>query len=203
MGTDKFGHFASIGTAYYWRYAVAVQYGKTEAEATALAVQFGTAGKWSEADLMGLTTTGDYANADLAANYAGLLFFRNLTEPVAVAGAVRQPMVVRDGPYWRLAPHVRPDGQFLAPFISDHWNEALNPGWFMESMRPALREAVGQRADRVRRFYAAADGDTPEAFRDRRLALRTYWGADYGHRGDDRDLVTIDNACFGDNGRPR
>ena len=199
VGTDKFGHFSAIGIAYYWRYTLARNAGATEAEATAEAVRFGTEGKWSEADLMGLTTTGDYANGDLSANFSGLLFFRNLTEPIAVAGTVRPPLLVRDGPYWRLAPHVRPDSDWLRPFVSDHWNEALNPGFFMDSMRPTLRQAVRDRTANLFHYYGPPDGSppTPEYFRAKRLELQTYWGTDYGHRGDDATMVTIDNTCFG------
>ncbi len=200
VGTDKFGHFTAIGVSYYWRYAGAQQAGADERAAMAEAVRFGTEGKWSEADLMGLTTTGDYANGDLSANYAGLLFFRNLTEPTRVAGIARPPLLVRDGSFWRLADHVRPDSGFLRPFITDHWNEALNPGYFMPSMRPALRDAVRARTSSILRWYAPPasvyPSDRRAYLRDRRLDLQTYWGEDYGHRGDDDSLVTIDNACF-------
>ena len=197
VGTDKFGHFTAIGVSYYFRYAAAVGAGQTTDEATATAVRFGTTGRMSEDQLMGLTLTGDYSNGDLAANYAGLLLFRNLTAPVAVAGIVRPPLLVRDGRHWRLAPHVRPDSDWLRPFISDHWNEALNPGWFDPPLRPALRDAVRARAERVRRFYAEPGSlDTPDDFRRRRHELATCWGVDYGHRGSDDELVAIDTACF-------
>ncbi len=200
VGTDKFGHFSAIGISYYWRYAEARRYGATEGEATRAAVRFGTTGRWSEADLMGLTTTGDYANGDLSANFAGLLFFRDLTEPTFVGGAVRPPLAVRDGHGWRLAPHVRPDSDFLRPFVTDHWNEALNPGWFIDSMRPTLRAAVRDRTATILRYYAPPTildaAGLRDYFRGRRMDLSTYWGQDYGHRGDDGSVVGIDNTCF-------
>ncbi|HZM00350.1 MAG TPA: hypothetical protein VFD43_08870, partial [Planctomycetota bacterium] len=57
----------------------------------------------------------------------GVRFFENLTEPVVLKGERREPLVVRSGVFWRLNRHVRPRSGWLAAFVSDHWNEALNP----------------------------------------------------------------------------
>ena len=70
--------------------------------------------------------------------------------------------------------------------------------YFVESMRPALRAAVCERTAVILRTFGPPDGSAPTAayFRAKREELSTYWGLDYGHRGDDQTLVSIDNTSF-------
>ena len=199
QGTDKLGHFTDMGRAYYWAYVTAARGGATEPEARRRAVAVGTDGVWSERGLLGLAGTGCYSNADLAANYAGMLFYLNLTEPVTVGGGrPLPPMVERDGLYWRLAAHVHPGAPLLAPFVTDHWDEALNPSLVDRGMRRNLRRAVRARAAGIiARYQAAAGRSLPAAyFAARRVELATYHGADYGHRGEPEELIDIASTCF-------
>lgn len=208
MGTDKFGHFTDVGISYYWTWHQSIVEGAGEEQAVARAVRLGTHGVMSEAGLLGTVANGDYSNGDLSANFAGFLFYRNLGEPTRIKGVMRPPMVKLEGDYWRIADHVRRDSGFFSLFISDHLDEALNPGYFDESMRPALREAVRQRAPDILWRYRRANGlpRTREDFEDKLRELSTYDGVDYGHRGVGDELVSIANTCFAPNApllRPR
>ncbi|HLL88911.1 MAG TPA: hypothetical protein VK324_06385 [Tepidisphaeraceae bacterium] len=201
VGTDKLGHFTDVGIAYYWAYVKARRGGGTEGEAVAAAVRVGTSGAYSEAGLLGLAATGQYSNADLAANYAGLLFYRNLTEPVALGGrtAPSPPLVALDDcGRWRLTDRAL-GGPFLGDFVTDHWDEALNPGLFEPGMRPALRRNLRKWSANVllrRRDPATGLVRSADAFAAQHRALTTYFGTDYGHRGSASELVTIANTCF-------
>jgi hypothetical protein len=199
FGTDKIGHFTDMGIAYYCTWQQARANGATEEQAMAAAVRLGTQGPGSEDGWLGLMANGDYANGDLAANYLGFLFYRNIAEPTFVKGTLRAPMVVRDGVYWRIADHIRRDSDFFAIFVSEHLDEALNPGFFDESMRPGLREAVKDRAQAILWRYRDEHGSirSRQYFQRKIAELSTYWGADYGHRGTPSDLVSIPNCCFG------
>ena len=198
MGTDKLGHFTDEGIAYYWAWRLAKKRGESESQAVAAAVRIGTQGPGSEAGWLGLAANGDYANGDLAANYLGFLFYRNVAEETLIAGVMRPPMVVRDGPLWKLADHVRRDSDFFALFITDHLDEALNPGFFDLSMRPALRAAVRERTPAILWRYRTPDGSPRprEYFQQKLEELSTFWGIDYGHRGRPAELVSIANSCF-------
>lgn len=198
MGTDKLGHFTDEGIAYYWGWRMAKKHGESESQAVAAAVRIGTQGPGSEAGWLGLAANGDYANSDLAANYLGFLFYRNVAEETPIAGVMRPPLVVRDGPLWKLADHVRRDSDFFALFITDHLDEALNPGFFDPSMRPALKEAVRERTPAILWRYRAPDGSPRprEYFQQKLEELSTFWGTDYGHRGRPAELVSIANSCF-------
>ncbi len=200
LGTDKIGHFTDIGVAYYWKWREAIQHGATESDAVAAAVRIGTDGLMSESGMLGTLTTGDYSNGDLSANFAGFLFYRNLGMPTSIRGKLRPPMIELAGGRWRISGHVRPDSGFFALFISDHMDEALNPGFFAESMRPALRAAVRARSAAILWRYRDERGmpRTAEAFESKRQELATYWNVDYGHRGTTADLVTIAGNCFAD-----
>jgi ankyrin repeat protein len=205
LGFDKIGHFTDMGMNYYRAYRAALRAGESEPQATRHAVQAGTQGLiFSERGMLGYLTAGAYSNADLAANYLGFLFYRNLTEPVRLKGQLRHPMLVRDGPYWKLANHVRPDSDFFSFFISDHLNEALNPSLYESGMRSAVRRAVQQRANTILEHYRDPNGNRrpPRYFDNLVVQLSTYYGADYGHEGSLNDLITIGNTCFSDTSVP-
>lgn len=200
LGTDKIVHFVHMGYLYYGAYGAALKRGGSEAEAVGRAVALGTGNHpiLSERTLLGELATGVFSNADLAADYAGLLFYRNLTEEVRLKGRVRPPLLIRDGPYWRLNDHVRGRSDFFADFVSPHWNEALNPCVYGSWTATIIRAALERRCDDVLRWYARGDGSprTREEFQAIHEALRRYDGVDYGAEGDLNAMVTIANTCF-------
>lgn len=195
LGTDKIGHFGDEGIDYYFAFRAAQNRGAGERDAIAAAVRKGTDGFMSESGMLGTASTGDYSNADLAANFAGFLFYRNLTEPIRLKGVLRPPMARREGPYWVLSSHVRSDSDFFAWFISDHLDEALNPGWFDPYLRPGLRQAVKEQVASILFRYRGAGTGRPGFFDHKLRELMNYWGTDYGHRGLPEELVTISNCC--------
>jgi hypothetical protein len=144
-----------------------------------------------ERGIFGEGLIGVFSNADLAANYAGLKFYLNLTRPVPVGGRALPPLLVRrNGGPWRLNPD-RAAADFLRPLVSDHFNEALNPSRFCDQMRPTVRANLRRRVDRVLAFYRT----TAEQARAKVAELWTWHGEDYGHCRLDR-VVTIADNCF-------
>jgi ankyrin repeat protein len=202
FGTDKLAHFTHMGHIYYSAYRQARAAGQDEAAANRRAVSLGAGAHpfFSENALLGLVSTGVRSNADLAANYAGLKFYRNLIEPVRVRGELRPPLLVRDGPYWRLNDHVRVNSDFFTVFTTDHWDEALNPNTYVPGMGIWLRYEVRKRCDDVLNWYRDRHGRRRTKAEFTRIAedLRTYYGEDYGHAGEFEKMVTIANCCFDD-----
>ena len=199
FGSDKIGHFTDMGMNYYREYAKARADGMEPEAAEIHATQMGQRGLiFSERGMLGFMTAGAYSNGDLAANYVGLLFYRNLTEPVMLKGEVRPPMLVRDGDFWRFNTHVRRDSDFFAWFVSEHFDEALNPSLFEGGMRNAVRRQVRDRAPQVLRHYADRYGNIrpPQYFDNKVMELSTYHGRDYGHMGALDELVAIGNTCY-------
>ncbi len=207
LGTDKFVHFVHMGYICYGVYNRAVGQGASENEAVEQAVAMGNGNHpLSEKSLLGMLVTGVYSNADLAANYAGLKFFRNLTEDVRLNGETQPPMMVRDGEFWRLNDHVRREGDLIGDFVSPHWDEVLNPCVFGPGMGFAIKEEIKKRCADVLYWYRDETGSsrTRDGFRDMALNLTTYYGEEYGHRGAIDDLVSTANVCFPDTGgRPK
>lgn len=195
LGTDKIGHFVDMGYHYYKTYHNQIEKGNTEQEAMAKAVEIGTDGIFSEKGLLGFLTAGSYSNADLISNYVGCLFYRNLTEPVMLEGQVYEPIVVRDGDFWKVRDDID-DEQLFARFISDHWNEALNPSLYEPLMRDTVRKAVQERNPSLLDWYKDryGDQDPAEYFTDLARELSTYYGQDYGHGGDWERLIHIGNT---------
>jgi hypothetical protein len=201
FGTDKLVHFHSVGWSYYQAYRSHRKEGCPPEEAVRKVVH-----RYSQADLLAETTffgtlaTGIYSNADLAVNLAGLKFFLNFTQRIDLNGKVLEPLIVRCGEFWQVNQHVRPRSGWFASFISDHWNEALNPNLYEFTMRPGIRRVLRHRAKHIIEFYTLKDGrpNDPAYFDHLARELSTYYGEPYGHSRDVHLLITIGNTCYPD-----
>jgi hypothetical protein len=199
FGTDKIVHFHRLGVRYYRMYWHLVEHGLSKEEAYRKVVaHFATRDIFSEKWLFGTLLTAVYSNADLAANQSGFKFLLNLTENVVLKGEEREPLVIRCGAFWRLNQHVRLRSGWFSAFISDHWNEALNPSRYDPTIRPGIRRFLRSHADGIVRFYTAEDGrpNDPVYFDNLAKELSTYYGEPYGHSGKVETLLTIGNTCI-------
>lgn len=210
LGTDKIAHFVHMGFLYFGTYRASLASGASEAEALRSAVEFGNgASPLSERTFLGLFSSGVISNADLAADYSGMMFFRNLTEPVRLRGRETPPMLERDGEFFRLAARVNPHSDFFKFFVSDHWNELFNPNEYQWGMEGFVREEIAKRCDDVLDWYRRDDGRrmTRADFRRKLEESRTLFGDDYGQGGNITELLSLLNTCFdsddgGDAARP-
>ena len=199
FGTDKLLHFHQLGYGYYTRYRSLLRSGLSPDEARKAVIQyFGEDSFLAEQNGFGTITTGIFSNADMAANNAGFKFFLNLTEPVVFLGQRREPLVVRSGVFWRVNDQVRPQSGWFGGFISDHWNEALNPNLYNSSMRPHIQKILQERAGQIVEFYTRNDHrpSDPAYFDDLARTLSTQAGEPYGHSGQLEQLMTIGNTCI-------
>ena len=199
FGTDKLVHFHHLGADYYEKYRSLLRTGLGKDEAYRKVVDYyAEHAVFSEKTLFGVITTGVYSNADLAANHVGFKFYVNLTEVVVLKGKERPPLLVRTGAFWRLNRHVRPRSGWLAAFLSDHWNEALNPNRYDALLRPGIKKALEHRAQSIVQFYTQKDGrpEDPAYFDNLARDLSTYYGENYGHCGQVESLMTIGNTCL-------
>lgn len=188
LGVDKLGHLFQHGFYYLQEYRQGESEGEGAAGATARAVRLGVD---EEQGFYGALTTGVYSNADLAANYAGLKFYLNLTRPVRIAGRTLPPLLLRDrGGNWYFNPSRQPD-RTLRLLVDDRFNEALNPSRFEGVLRDTVRDRLRPRAERLLEFYDT----TPERERERMHELATWHGEPYGHCGFSSRLVTIADNC--------
>lgn len=199
FGTDKLLHFHQLGYQYYQRYRSQMREGMNpEAAGGEVIRHFANGAFFAESRFFGSLITGVYSNADMAANYAGLKFFLNLTEPTLLLGSNQPPLVVRCGVFWRVADHVRPDSGWFRVFVTDHWNEALNPNLYDWTMRPRVERFLRDRASHIRAFYTQKEGrpDDPGYFAELARALATYGGEEYGHSGQFDRMLHIGNTCY-------
>lgn len=199
FGIDKVGHGFDLGHLYFRSYRNGLASGLTETEAMARTIHNFSTGPVSEAGLIGAVGTGVISNADNASNYLGMKFYLNMTEPVMLKGEQHPPLLVRIGDYLALNQHVRPDSGFMAPFYSDHLNEALNPCTYEQGMREAIARKLRENREQILAFYADEDGRprSRQYFEKLYVELSTYYGEDYGHLGID-PVVTIANVLFPD-----
>lgn len=190
FGTDKVAHIFQQGYTYYKIYRRALAAGATPLAATEKAVRWG---RKSERTFYGTLVAGVYSNGDLAANYAGLKFYQGLTQPEVIGGTTHPALLELYDGVWRFRKDAEVD--LLAPFISDHFNEALNPSIFSKLLgwRWFIRKSVKQRScDQWRQRYP---GLSRSSLEELSKGLRLWHGEDYGFTDSD-NFVTIANTCF-------
>jgi hypothetical protein len=115
VGIDKLGHFIGQGWFYYREYQ-RLRARDPHATPAALDRAIRIYGHGLEATFLGLTGTGVYSYADLAANWQGLEFYKQV-----YGGA--HPYLARDGRgRWR-----RVRDFHIAEYATDAWDEVQNP----------------------------------------------------------------------------
>lgn len=192
FGTDKIAHIFREGYKYYRIYEQALAKGLNADDAVRKAVSWG---RMTENTYYGTLVGGVFSNADLAANYAGLEFYRGLTAAVTIGNVTRPPTLVLNGGVWALNDAADASGTLLRPFISDHLNEAFNPSIYIAGLRSSIRGIVRKRAcPKWRELYA---DETREDFDALTNSLTLWNGKDYGFKVS-RSFVTIGNTCFAD-----
>ncbi|HMB95704.1 MAG TPA: ankyrin repeat domain-containing protein, partial [Tepidisphaeraceae bacterium] len=191
--------FSDMGMHYYERYKQSLAKGQSQEQAMASTLEVGTKDQLtSESGLLGYWSAGDYSNGDLSSNFLGFVFYRNLTESQMLKGQMRPPMLQHDGPYWKIAPQIRADSDFFALFISNHLDEAYNPGLFLNGVRDSIRQHASDHFEGVleHRLDRWGNRRSQAWFANETHQLFTYYGTNYGHDGDDKNLVMISDYCF-------
>ena len=188
QGTDKIGHVFQQGYEYYTRYEDAVRGGVDEATALSGAVQYGVL---TELGLYGILLTGVYSNGDLAGNYAGLKFFRNLFHEVRIGERTLSPLLRRDGAHWSIDPS-RDNNDVMRPFITEHLNEAWNPSRYYFS----VERIRGHVRDRCASWTKQVPGFDQASYRAQLERSKTFFGEAYGWDLPDEKAVTL-LECFG------
>ncbi len=196
FGTDKVIHFINIGRIYHSRYLEALDQGLTEADAMLHAVRSTAANPLlSEDGFLGLYTTGIRSNGDLAADYAGLKFYRNLTEPVRIGGQWLPSMLQREGPHWRVV--VQGEDTVFTRFVTPHWNEVLNPNSYLGYVGQRMRSVIASRCDDVTDWFRDGRGQPMHGawFAARQQQLSSYLGEPYGHELPADGAVSVARLC--------
>jgi ankyrin repeat protein len=196
FGTDKIIHFINVGRVYHAKYETRRQRGLSTPDATRSALASAARNPlFSEDGVLGMWTTGIRSNGDLAADYAGLRFYRNLTEEVRIGRRIMPPMLVREGELWRV--RIEPDSDFFTAFITPHWNETLNPNKYVGYTRVRIRSLVRERCAETLDWYRDERGQPmgKAQFEAIERELATYFGEDYQHRSS-KDPVSVASVCF-------
>lgn len=188
LGTDKIGHIFQQGYDYVTRFMDDREKGKDEAAAIASAVEYGVA---EEKALNGIMLTGVYSNGDLAGNYAGFKFYRNIFHEVRIGDRILPPILRREGAHWIIDPN-RDNPELLKPFVSEHLNEAFNPSFHLFSV-DVIRSHV---RDRCASWFAQYPDFDEAGYRAKLQRLKTWFGEPYGWElPEDKSVSMLE--CFG------
>ncbi len=198
IGTDKIIHFINIGRIYHGKYVSRRARGMSDADASLSSIQSTERNPLlSEDGVLGWFTTGIRSNGDLAADYAGLKFYINLTEAVKIGSRTLPPMLVREGDLWRV--QLAPDTDVFSAFVTPHWNEVLNPNKYVSYIGKRLKTLVRQRCEDVLDWYASSGYGNPmtrDQFEAVETELSTYYGEPYGFLSNGNSRVSVATVCF-------
>ena len=191
FGTDKIAHLFQQGYVYYKKYKNGLGRGLSADEAAKKAVRWG---KTSEQTYFGTLVSGVYSNGDLAANYAGMKFYQGLTHEIKIGENLIPPILYLKNGVWKINENISLRDTLLKPFISNHFNEALNPSKFIAGLRSSVRGIVRKKScEAWRKQYSnLTQADFEKISND----LKLWHGEDYGFSDSDK-FVTIANTCIG------
>lgn len=192
FGTDKIAHFFQQGYSYFRIYKKAVNAGTTPEKAVQKAVNWG---KLTERTYYGTLVSGVYSNADLSANFAGMKFYQNLTQPIKIGDQLKSAIFRLENGVWIFNESVASPNNFFKPFVSEHFNEALNSSIYSNlfGLRAYVRRTVRKRG--CRQWLQKYPNLSPIDLDKTSQALKLWHGEDYGFT-DSRHFVTISRVCF-------
>lgn len=190
FGTDKLDHFFQQGYQYYKMYTKRVANGTAPDEAAKKAISWG---RRTERTYFGYWVSGVYSNADLYANYAGMKFYLSLTKPIQMGDKTRPALLSLFEGRWQIADGVTLRKDMLAPFISEHMNEALNASGFTSIVYPVVKRVVRKQA--CDDWRTAFPNLTQIDLATRSKALELWHGEDYGWTRRNK-MVTLAETCF-------
>lgn len=188
FGVDKLGHMFNQGYQYFEAYQKALEAGASSEEATKTAVDWGVR---TEDGIFGRIVTGVYSNGDLAANYAGLIFYQNLLNTISLEGKEFPAILIyeNNGNLGINLERVDEISDLLKPFFSNHLNEVFNPSRFEFAQRGIIKKAIHSRCESIKNFYK---WESPTALNS--IEMQFWMGLPYGHRSD--NLLKVEEICF-------
>jgi hypothetical protein len=190
FGTDKIAHLFQQGYTYYTKFRRASGKNLPPDEAAKKAIRWG---KITEQTYFGTLVSGVYSNADMCANYVGMRFYQGLTHEIKIGEVTRPPIfIIKDG-VWKINENVNLHEMLLKPFISNHFNEALNSSKYNFILHSSVRKTVRKKdCEAWRKQYP---NFTATDFDKISQPLKLWHDEDYGF-SDSKNFITIGNTCF-------
>jgi len=192
FGTDKIAHLFQQGFTYYRTVESAKAKNMSYEEGVKKAVNWG---RTSEKTFYGFWASGVYSNGDLAANYAGMKFYENLTREIRIGDLSLPPMLVLKDGFWKFNETAASNESLLKPFVSNHFNEALNPSVYADifGFRSTIRRNVKKHA--CPEWRAQFSNLSQMDFAALTAKLQLWRGEDYGFKNS-KSFITIAETCF-------
>ncbi|MBL7687511.1 MAG: hypothetical protein JNJ49_05710 [Bdellovibrionaceae bacterium] len=190
MGVDKIGHLFNQGYEYSEAYEKHLNAGLAPSKALRHAIDLGVE---AEDGLFGMLVDGVYSNADLAANFAGFMFYQNLFHDMNFRGATHRRIIEVDR-QGNLALSRSPENGprvLMKRFISEHLDESINPNILERLQREPVRRAIRARCASWLKAYGSPSKQQLIATIDR---TKLWFGYDYGRRSE--ESILPQEECF-------
>lgn len=192
FGTDKIAHIFQQGYSYYKIYNRALTKGLTPEEAENKAIKWG---RFTENTYYGMIISNVFSNADMCANFAGLKFYQGLTRDIKIGDKTKPAVLILKNGVWTFNKNAVLFDILLKPFISDHFNEALNPSIYLKylGLRCYVRRTVKKQS--CRQWFDKFPNLSRSELEQTSKKLTLWFGEDYGFK-DSKNFITVANTCF-------
>ncbi len=190
VGTDKIAHIFQQGYTYHQKFNHAKEKGLSDAEAIKKAINWG---RMSEKTFYGTLVSGVFSNGDLAANYAGIKFYQNLTQSIKIGQEIKEPLLIVENGLWKINGNITE--RLIKPFVSNHLNEVYNPSIFINAFGfySTVKKIIKKNA--CQDWLKTYSNLTPNDFDLMSDKLNMWYGEDYGYQPSER-FITISITCF-------
>lgn len=200
LGIDKIGHFFKQGFQYYSTYTkIKSKVSMSIEDAEYLTIR--RRGVRAEKSYFGSMLTGIFSHGDLAANFAGFKFYQGIFNEVQLGDKAWGPLLTREknGQIFFHEKFIENPGSYLRAFITDHFNEALNPSIYSKNLRSSVKMMVKRQCNCWVDFLSNR-GINLGSLYDYRKSLQRWNGYYYGHGEKDfeegEELISLDNQCY-------
>jgi hypothetical protein len=168
FGTDKIAHIFQQGYSYYKIYNHALAKGLTTEQAVKKAVKWG---QNTERTYYGTLISGVYS----------------------IGSNIKPAVLILKNGVWTFNEDADLQEILLKPFISDHFNEALNPSIFIKGLRSFVRRSV--RKQSCKKWFNQYPNLSQVELEKTSKAMTLWFREDYGFT-DNENFITIANTCF-------
>ncbi len=192
FGTDKVAHLFQQGFTYYQKYIRGLAAGLAPNKASEKAIRWG---QMTERTFYGTLVSGVYSNADLCANFVGMKFYQNLTDEIKIGDRTKPTLLLLENGFWKFNQNAQLKQVLLKPFISNHFNEALNSSKYVSNFgfHSFVRRTVKKQS--CPRWLVQNQNLSKTDFTNLSQSLKNWYGEEYGF-SESENFVTIANTCF-------
>ncbi len=120
-------------------------------------------------------------------------FYQGLTREIEIGDKIKPAVLLLKNGVWTFNKNADLREILIKPFITEHFNEALNPSIFVKGLRSFVRRSVKKQS--CKQWQKQYPNLSRTELNKTSQTLTLWFGEDYGFTASD-NFITIANTCF-------